>query len=579
METCRPIRPTASAVLLLAALAVACGGGDESPTSPDGPSESGSVAVTPDSVRLDTTGGTADFDAAIEGSNGSSSGEQSFRWSVSDSSVASIDADGTVTARDNGVITVEAERNGRTGSATLAVAPVDPLPTNRLVGAVYFGWYGRPNRCDTEPWTECAVSEPTLGAYDALNEKVFNQHVRWALEHGIGFFAMCGCGLVRDPTYFLDTALGDDIDFALVTGPAIAGGGTVDLDRSDHRESLIDELTRFSDLYFGRDNYLRVDGDPVVFVFAAQQFVGDVEGAFREAENAIGSDLYVVAEILFPHRTEPPEINTRILDVADALTSYSPYTRHPDVESVFHSHFETGNHISQLSAAQFPWSFVPRVTPGWNDRLVQPERDNPVLEPSPSRFERVSEQVQPHLRDAPFTVVTSFNEWYEDNQIEPNEQYGEQYLDIVADHLATGTSPAYDPPGTVITIDWGKAPHEERFNPDAGSNRRLSFYGSRMRLLGPEGATVAAYDIGIPDEEPIFASGVYAPERDGDATRRWFGGRRKKTTILAEGVEEVSAVELYGWTLVEMDATVRIGDQADTLHLDNVPPQWWRIEF
>lgn len=113
------------APLVLAACActgLACGGDDRPPTDPDG-SESHvtTVTVSPDSVKLTEDGATQDFDATAKDQSGNTMSGVSFSWSVSDEAVASIDGDGTVTAKAEGTVTVRAAASGVTGSATLAV--------------------------------------------------------------------------------------------------------------------------------------------------------------------------------------------------------------------------------------------------------------------------------------------------------------------------------------------------------------------------------------------------------------------------------------------------------------------------
>lgn len=115
-----------SLVVILLALSIACGGGDDSgPTEPDGTDGSepqiSSITVAPSSAELAEIGETRAFEATARDAGGDEIAGVSFTWSSSASEVATVDADGTATARANGATTIEAAADGVTGGATLAV--------------------------------------------------------------------------------------------------------------------------------------------------------------------------------------------------------------------------------------------------------------------------------------------------------------------------------------------------------------------------------------------------------------------------------------------------------------------------
>lgn len=108
--------------LSLLSLLAACGGGDRAPTRPETPQlQVTTIEVSPSSAELDALGATLDFEATAKDRNGNTVSGVSFSWSVSPDSVASVDGDGTVTARAEGRATVEATASGVTGSAELTV--------------------------------------------------------------------------------------------------------------------------------------------------------------------------------------------------------------------------------------------------------------------------------------------------------------------------------------------------------------------------------------------------------------------------------------------------------------------------
>ncbi len=116
-------RPVAVLSLSALTLGAACGGG-EGPTGPDGPAPQPtvrSVTVSPSSLELAELGATRQLEATARDQNGQAVSGVSFTWGSSDESVATVDGDGSVTARGNGIATIRAAASGVTGSADLVV--------------------------------------------------------------------------------------------------------------------------------------------------------------------------------------------------------------------------------------------------------------------------------------------------------------------------------------------------------------------------------------------------------------------------------------------------------------------------
>lgn len=105
---------TVLAAILTLALATACGETVE-------PSVTTSVLVTPSSSTLTTEGGTVQLTATARDQNGDEMADATFTWTSEDPAVASVDADGTVTAETNGTTTVSATTDGVAGQASVTV--------------------------------------------------------------------------------------------------------------------------------------------------------------------------------------------------------------------------------------------------------------------------------------------------------------------------------------------------------------------------------------------------------------------------------------------------------------------------
>lgn len=428
-----------------------------------------------------------------------------------------------VTASD--AVGAELSTRLRTGYVPLAV---DPIDTDRLVGAHYYPWYEM--HAGHQNWTDRTVAEPVLGEYASDDRAVVDRHLKWCLEHGVNWLSTSWWG----PDSGSDRALRGtvleaerfaDVQFSILyetVGRLEAYD--YDLDREAARERLRSDFAYLAETYFDRENYLRFDGRPVVYFYVSNTLSGDVAGAFEAATEPLADDPYVLAGV--PFGTAPGTYP--IAEVADGITSYNPYSAREDIEDVFHDRYGEGNKTMHLGAEAADADFLPVVIPGFNDTGLPSHirEDNPVLPATPERYERVCEQVAPHLAEAPAVLVTSFNEWYENTQIEPSEEYGTAYLDLTAEKLATGESPGFDPTGATLRLEFDRT-----FTPD-GSTRDLAFMAGGLVIRGG-GETLASFDVGGEDE-PLYLDGVYGAASNDEYSWRWFGGADAETTLFVE---------------------------------------------
>lgn len=409
-----------------------------------------------------------------------------------------------------------------------------PQP-DRLVGAHYYPWYemhgGHQN------WTDRCVADPVLGEYSADDPAIIDQHLVWCLEHGIRWLSVSWWGPLSGTDQALRNAILDaerfgDIEFSILyETKGRLEDFNFDMDDFLARQRLTEDLLYLEEQYFAEDNYLHLDGRPVVFVYIANALRGDLPAAFSAVYDALETEPYLLADISF----QQPASSFPITQVADAVTDYNPYAARPDIEDVFHDHYATGNKILHLGSEAAEVGYVPVVIPGYNDTGIPDSQreDNPVLEATPDRFARVIERAGPHLGDAEAVLVTSFNEWYENTQIEPYEAYGTEYLEITRDKLATGDYPDYQADGTRLRLDFNKTVVPAEVNPDSTDERQLAFAADAIRFVDG-GEDIVTYDIGVPSDEPLFLEGVFGPGSHADDTWRWLGGYTEEATLLVE---------------------------------------------
>jgi hypothetical protein len=434
---------------------------------------------------------------------------------------------------------------------------VDPANPQRLVGTHYYPWYEMHG--GHEDWTDRTVSNPTLGEYSSDTKSVIDQHLAWSLEHGIQWWSVSWWGedsgtdrALRGP--IMDADRFSDIEFSILyETPGRLEEFDYDMSSSGARARLTEDLEYLDSKYFSRDNYIHIDGKPVVFFYVAGGLEGDISGAFEAAAENIEADPYVLADLSLDSPPTAP-----VMDVADGITSYNPYSPREDIEEVFHNNYEESNKILNLGSEVAGVDMMPVVIPGFNDTGLPSHirEDNPVLSASPSRFERVCDQVNPHLADSQAVLVTSFNEWYEDTQVEPGNDHGGAYLDIVSSKLASTDSRGFDPDGALVEFEFNKTIRPE------GSTRDLSFMMTGLEFES-DGEVILSYDIGA-EPEPMFVKGVYDPESHNGRTWRWFGGRDAESALFVEqDIGEADSMTFYGNPMRsgEFQATVTLDGQ------------------
>jgi len=203
------------------------------------------------------------------------------------------------------------------------------------------------------------------------------------------------------------------------------------------------DVEYIANTYFDNPNYYRIDDRPVMFVYLTRVLHREgtldmVTSQMRQAAMDNGAhDLYIIGDQVM---SSAPS-NGRAyepFDLLDAVTNYDIYgnLRRP-------SGYAGMNRLNNLAERNRQWreetqrhgdcSFIPAVSPGYNDRGVRYEKNHPALSrklcetcEEGSLF-RTSIQKSLDLTDESnrLMMVNSWNEWHEDTQIEPTISIGQ----------------------------------------------------------------------------------------------------------------------------------------------------------
>jgi hypothetical protein len=328
------------------------------------------------------------------------------------------------------------------GSAIPEPRPVSTAPYQ--VGAYYFpGWR------TLEKWKVLdAFPErtPLLGYYREGDPTVMDWQIKWAVEHGISFFAF--------DWYWdrgrrsLEHALRDGyfrarfrpyMKFCLLWANHNPRGSSSEAD-------LLAMTDYWVANYLRQPDYLTIDGRPVVIVFTPRGLRKDmgtdaVRAAFalmRERVRAAGlPGLFIMGAA----HEETSDLEALVHEGYDAGTGYNyPRAGMPDESALSAPYAWMVDGYEQIwysIATQRLIDYAPVTEPGWDSRPWQGDKALVRTERDPEKFEdmlrraRVFTDRYPLSGGRKLVLIEAWNEAGEGAMIEPHRQWGFAHLDAV----------------------------------------------------------------------------------------------------------------------------------------------------
>ncbi len=356
-----------------------------------------------------------------------------------------------------------------TDDYSFTVTVKDPEETGEVaVGVYYYPWHGGDDFHGRNYLREHLVPPqlPALGEYNDRESQVIKQHLDWSEYAGIDLWVSSwwGPGRMTDVTmkdYILTRSDLGDMKIALFYETSGRVPDFTDL------SNIRSDIEYMADNYFDHPNYFTIEGKAVLFVYltrvlSSRGVLDDAVSIMRDAAANEGFELYIVGDQVF---NQPPSSTDQIA-LLDAITNYDVYG------SSGARIYATQSKVDAYYQAQAGWrtkahavntSFIPATAPGFNDRGVRLQVDHKALSRKLSEDDAFGSLFQAMVDQAVTLVdeetgnlfmVTSWNEWHEDTQIEPvaeapatstddsqsgneytngveYEGYGTRYLDIL----------------------------------------------------------------------------------------------------------------------------------------------------
>ncbi len=286
--------------------------------------------------------------------------------------------------------------------------------------------------------------EPELGEYSSRSATIIQQHVAWAQEAQIDFFAVSWRGydtyghttltdhLLTEPSF-------DAMQWCILyeTPLVLAGdpeASAINLTLAA-RDTLLSHLLDFQSGFFSMSNYLHIDGKPVIILRQSRRIVGDPWTALNAVRQAYsdstgGETYYLIGdEAVWGSISIPNTDRIRAMDAITGLdlgllAQHDGYPQATGFINDLSTLWQTYAAASQGLETTVP--LFPMVWPGFNDASSS-QISHPVIAREMSTgttqggttYEQIWNVAIGNTGDPAVVLLNSFNAWRHDTQIEP----------------------------------------------------------------------------------------------------------------------------------------------------------------
>lgn len=325
------------------------------------------------------------------------------------------------------------------------------------IGVYYFpGW--KENQLGSaypHPWEKIkpySEREPKLGWYSEGEVPVIEQQLAWMKQYGINYVVFDWLwGRTGKP--HLDHALNAYLQASDRHGVNFAIMWSNHTSYTFSKPDLESLFHFWAQRYMFRDDYLRVDGKPVVFIFSA-----DVLNKNAERIGMTSSELMGLADQIFK---DEKLVGISFIGGVGALSGdnfdyssrsgyagFSAYNFHGPASFRFNAGRQMSHSYEELDKGyrdQWQWMtsnasglYVVPMTSGWDKRpwggSKDPDHDNSLS--TPLQFERHLRAAKALMKQKPqvtknLGVVCCWNEFGEGSFIEPTKKSGFAYLEKI----------------------------------------------------------------------------------------------------------------------------------------------------
>ena len=298
-----------------------------------------------------------------------------------------------------------------------------------IVYCDYYTWY------DEQRWSRGYSDTPLPGLYDSLDPDVIAEHSRLANEYGIDVFKVEYLPQLDESILegILDSDIGNTkiclmYDSLLRFGELNKSGNFYDFNNPELSSMFLEDMNHIADTYFNNENYFKIDGRPVLWIYIAREYTGSYKEIIKQAkENMLekGYDAYLVGDLVF--------WNYRLsgINAFDAVSLYTSYAGRPQNTARLAERMKFLYVVWKLASQLHGKDFIPAGIPAYDDTNLAGERKPMDILSGNSRDFHYQLSIVSSFLDrvniAPeFNQVTiaTFNEHQEGSSVEPTEEWG-----------------------------------------------------------------------------------------------------------------------------------------------------------
>lgn len=373
--------------------------------------------------------------------------EETWRWTIRVANPGAISV--RVRAAAAGGLSAEAVRRiVVTPRPKVPVTGYPPEP-NPVRGKLDVGVYYFPGWRTSGQWapiTRFPERRPILGWYREGDPSVADWHIKWAVEHGITFFAYDwywseGARHLEHALHegYFNARYRNYLKFCLLWANHNADG------TSSH-EDFMNVVRYWIEHYFHRPEHYTIDGKPVMIIFTPYRFRADMgSAAVRRSFDAMREEcvraglkgLYIIACAGYD------VAETRLLkeEGYDAVTAYNwpgLGTRGSERWAPFADLLQPHRELWERYAAEGALPIMTPVSGGWDSRPWHGDSALVRSGRTPALFRRHLEDARAFIeahpdKALPVALVEAWNELGEGSYIEPHREFGFGYLDAIRD--------------------------------------------------------------------------------------------------------------------------------------------------
>ncbi len=338
-----------------------------------------------------------------------------------------------------------------------------------VVGTYYYPWYG-PSTNWRHVMREHLVpaQTPKLGHYNSSDPAVISDHIAQTLHAGIDFWAVSwwGPGTPTDKNFLNAILKHPDAEKLKYAALYEATGRMGRFGNPDYSKWIAD-LEYLRDNFFTHPNYLRIHGKPVVFVYLTREYFRNKGADVLQETRQRFPDLYLVGDEVFGEGYQADWAKN-----FDAITAYDLYGQSVGrfggtkkaVQFLANNYRHAREQANSVGTA-----FMPTIAPGYNDTAVRQGHPGRARHFTDIKGSKEGDLFRAMIHDVALPnldpkcdnimMITSFNEWFEDSQIEATKgtssststddspdgrhftggdryvDYGNLYLDILRDEV------------------------------------------------------------------------------------------------------------------------------------------------